>query len=64
VTPTQIRTLRLALKLSPDAFAAKFGYVGSQSGSNTVYRWETGRRKPSTPVMKMLQPEQASCHAY
>jgi DNA-binding transcriptional regulator YiaG len=55
MTPAQNRKLRLALKLSPDAFARQFGYVGKQSGSNTVYRWETGRRKPSAPVMKMLE---------
>jgi DNA-binding transcriptional regulator YiaG len=54
MTPKQIRNLRLALDLSMDAFAAKLGYDSKQR-RGTVWSWETGRRKPSAPVMKMLE---------
>jgi DNA-binding transcriptional regulator YiaG len=52
--PGQILKLRLALGLSRDELASQMGYEGIQRAL-TVYRWETGRRKPSAPVMKMLE---------
>jgi transcriptional regulator with XRE-family HTH domain len=41
--PVQLRNLRLAFGLTPDAFAAR---VGSVSAS-TVRRWENGRHVPT-----------------
>ena len=37
-----------------DAFAANLGLDGKQR-RGTVYRWEAGLRKPSAPVMKLLE---------
>lgn len=50
VSPAAIRTLREALKLSREAFAARLG-VSSQS----VFRWETGRSRPSRLTPKRIE---------
>ena len=49
MTPTEIRALRLALKLTPQTFAVKVGV-----GQATVYRWESGESKPRGLALKRL----------
>ncbi len=49
-SPARIRTLREALKLSREAFAARLG-VSAQS----VFRWETGRSRPEPSTLKRIE---------
>lgn len=50
VTPAGIRTLREALNLTREAFAARLG-VSSQS----IFRWETGRSRPARSTVKRIE---------
>jgi YgiT-type zinc finger domain-containing protein len=50
VTPAGIRTLREALNLTREAFAARLG-VSSQS----VFRWETARSLPVRSTLKRIE---------
>jgi DNA-binding transcriptional regulator YiaG len=54
MTPRQIRILRLQLKLSPEGFAATLGFSG-KNARITVWRWETGRRKPSAQTVALMK---------
>ncbi len=54
----QTRILRGRLRLSPEEFAAALGF-GCEHARITVWRWETGRRKPSSQTI-MLMKELAS----
>lgn len=48
--PAQLRALRQAFGLSPEAFAARVGRI---SGS-TVRRWESGRHVPLIPHLEAI----------
>jgi DNA-binding transcriptional regulator YiaG len=50
VTPGGIRTLRGALNLTREAFAARLD-VSSQS----IFRWETGRSRPARSTLKRIE---------
>jgi putative zinc finger/helix-turn-helix YgiT family protein len=50
VTPAGIRTLREALNLTREAFAARLG-VSSQS----IFRWETGRARPARSALTRIE---------
>ena len=50
VTPAGIRTLREALNLTREAFAARLG-VSAQS----IFRWETGRSRPARSTLRRLE---------
>lgn len=52
--PQEIRTLRKSLGLSVKQFAAALGFTGKHA-SVTVYRWETGARKPSIQTVKLME---------
>jgi len=54
MTPSQIRTLRKKLKLSPEDFAARLGFAG-KSARITVWRWEMGKRKPSAQTILLMK---------
>jgi len=51
---SQIRTLRRRLRLSPEDFAATLGF-GGKNARITVWRWETGRRKPSAQTVALIK---------
>ena len=52
--PTQIRKLRKRLRLTLDQMADELGYTGAYRWTS-AWRLEAGQRKPSGPVMKMLE---------
>jgi DNA-binding transcriptional regulator YiaG len=54
VIPAQIRALRRRLGDSPEAFVVRFGYMPS-NGRITVWRWETGRTKPSPQTIMLMK---------
>jgi DNA-binding transcriptional regulator YiaG len=54
VTPSQIRSLRKRLRLSAEGFAAALGFTGEERRI-TVWRWETGRRKPSAQTIALMK---------
>jgi DNA-binding transcriptional regulator YiaG len=54
MTPAQIRALRKTLKLSPEDFAARLGFTG-KGRRITVWRWETGRRRPSQQTVLLMK---------
>jgi DNA-binding transcriptional regulator YiaG len=55
MTPSQVRSLRKKLKLSPEEFGSRLGFKGT-NGRITVWRWEAGKRRPSDQtVMLMMQ---------
>jgi DNA-binding transcriptional regulator YiaG len=54
MTPSQIRALRKRLKLSPAAFAAALGFIGAHARI-TVWRWETGERRPSGQTVTLIK---------
>jgi DNA-binding transcriptional regulator YiaG len=53
MTPTAIRKLRKKLKLSPEDFAARLGFTG-KNRRITVWRWESGERKPSAQTIVLI----------
>jgi DNA-binding transcriptional regulator YiaG len=53
MTPSQIRALRRKLKLSREKFGAGLGFA-DKSAPITVWRWETGRRKPSAQTLMVM----------
>ena len=53
LTGSQIRTLN-RLGLSPDELAAAFGFTGDHARI-TVWRWETGKRKPSVQTIALMK---------
>jgi DNA-binding transcriptional regulator YiaG len=54
MTPTQIRALRKKLVLSPEDFATALGFTG-KGRRITVWRWETGRRRPSPQTLLLME---------
>jgi DNA-binding transcriptional regulator YiaG len=54
MTPSQIRALRKRLGLAPDGFASALGFTG-KSVRITVWRWETGKRKPSAQTITLMK---------
>jgi len=54
VTPSQIRRLRKRLRLSSEDFTAALGFP-DEDRRITVWRWETGRRKPSTQTVALMK---------
>lgn len=54
MTPSQIRALRRGLRLSPEDFAAALGFTGDHARI-TVWRWETGKRKPSAQAIALMK---------
>jgi DNA-binding transcriptional regulator YiaG len=54
MTPVQIRTLRKKLKLSPEDFASRLGFTGKDRRI-TVWRWETGKRRPSPQTLLLMK---------
>jgi DNA-binding transcriptional regulator YiaG len=54
MTPDQIRALRNRLKLSPEDFAAAFGFTGNDRRI-TVWRWDTGKRMPSHQTVMLMK---------
>jgi DNA-binding transcriptional regulator YiaG len=53
LTSLQIRALRKRLKLSRKDLAAARGIAGEHCRV-TIWRWETGRRKPSAHTLILL----------
>lgn len=53
-----VREIRNALGLTQDAFAAALGVP-----TNTLWRWEAGRNKPSLPVSVLLDAIEATIEA-
>lgn len=53
MTPTQIRTLRRKLKLSPEEFAFRLGFTGKDRRI-TVWRWENRKRRPSPQTILLM----------
>jgi DNA-binding transcriptional regulator YiaG len=49
-----IRALRKRLRLSPEDFAAALGFPGCHARI-TVWRWETGKRKPSAQTIALMK---------
>ncbi|MBZ5673679.1 MAG: helix-turn-helix domain-containing protein [Acidobacteriia bacterium] len=59
MNPAQVRSARKHLGLSPEEFAQRLGFTGPYARI-TVWRWETGKRKPSAQtvaLMKLLAKE-------
>jgi DNA-binding transcriptional regulator YiaG len=54
MSPSQIRALRLRLKLTTDEFADLLGFT-SINRASIVTRWETGKRHPGTMARKVLK---------
>jgi DNA-binding transcriptional regulator YiaG len=54
LTPSQIRALRRNLKLLPEEFADQLGFAGDNRRI-TVWRWETGKRKPSEQTVMLMK---------
>ncbi|MGA2882568.1 MAG: helix-turn-helix domain-containing protein [Bryobacteraceae bacterium] len=54
MTPPQIRALRKRLRLSAEDFATALGFTGDHARI-TVWRWETGRRKPSAQTIALMK---------
>jgi DNA-binding transcriptional regulator YiaG len=54
MTPREIRDLRHALGMSVDKFAGELGFTG-KNRAVTVYRWETGTRKPSAQTILLMK---------
>lgn len=54
MTPYRIRTLRKKLKLSSKEFGERIGLIGEHARI-TVWRWETGRRKPSPQTIILMK---------
>ena len=54
MNPSQIRALRERLKLSPDEFAGKIGFTG-KNRRISVWRWESGHRKPSKQAIILMR---------
>jgi DNA-binding transcriptional regulator YiaG len=54
MTPSQVRRLRKRLGLSPEDFAAALGFSGDHVRI-TVWRWETGKRKPSAQTVALMK---------
>jgi DNA-binding transcriptional regulator YiaG len=54
VRPSQIRTFRKRLRLSSEDFAAALGFSGEHARI-TVWRWETGKRKPSAQTVVLMK---------
>jgi DNA-binding transcriptional regulator YiaG len=54
MTPTQIRTLRKKLTLSPEVFATALGFAG-EDRRITLWRWEKGKRKPSPQTVLLMK---------
>jgi len=52
--PIIIRDIRKRLDLSADKFAEALGFTG-KNRAITVYRWETGKRKPSPQAMQLMK---------
>jgi DNA-binding transcriptional regulator YiaG len=52
--PSGIRRLRKRLGLSPEDFAAYLGFTGDHARI-TVWRWETGRRRPSAQTIALMK---------
>jgi DNA-binding transcriptional regulator YiaG len=53
MTP-KIRTLRKKLNLSPEDFATTLGFAG-RDRRITVWRWESGRRRPSDQTIMLMR---------
>jgi DNA-binding transcriptional regulator YiaG len=54
LTPSQIRTALKRLGLSRSEFASALGFTG-KSKHITVWRWETGKRKPSAQTVALMK---------
>jgi DNA-binding transcriptional regulator YiaG len=54
LTPSQIRARRKRLGLSPERFAAALGFAADHARI-TVWRWETGKRKPSAQTVALIK---------
>ncbi len=53
MTPAQIKSLRKRLGLSPECFVAALGFTRDHARI-TVWRWETGKRKPSAQTVTLM----------
>jgi DNA-binding transcriptional regulator YiaG len=54
MTPPQIRCARKRLGMSGREFAAALGFRG-KSKHITVWRWESGNRKPSAQTIALIK---------
>jgi DNA-binding transcriptional regulator YiaG len=54
MTPLKIQALRKRLRLSPEDFGTALGFTGPHARI-TVWRWETGRSKPSTQTVALMK---------
>lgn len=54
MTPSEIKTLRLALCMTQRQFAEAIG-LSSKGGNVQIYRYERGERTPSGTAVKMMQ---------
>jgi DNA-binding transcriptional regulator YiaG len=52
--PSQIRALRKKRKLSLEELASRIGFKGTNARI-TVWRWETGKRKPSEQTIMLMR---------
>ena len=62
MTPSTIRALRQKLKLSPEEFAAALGFTGDDRRI-TVWRWETGKQKPSAQTVTLIKQLSQRLHS-